>query len=144
MASATRIVEALGGRKALRGGVRSLSDLRERVQDGLPYGSFEALAASYGLDKARLVQVLGVPARTLARRRQQARFASEESDRLVRLARVAALAEDVLGERAKAGRWLQKPNRALSGAAPLDRLDTDLGTREVEDILGRIAHGIPS
>ena len=66
------------------------------------------------------------------------------SDRLVRMAHIAALAQDVLGQREKAGRWLQKPNRVLGGSTPLEHLDTELGARQVEQILGRIAHGVLS
>jgi putative toxin-antitoxin system antitoxin component (TIGR02293 family) len=55
---------------------------------------------------------------------------------------VAALAEDVLGSKEKAGRWLQRPNRALGGATPLEHLATEIGTREVETVLGRTAHGV--
>jgi putative toxin-antitoxin system antitoxin component (TIGR02293 family) len=61
---------------------------------------------------------------------------------LVRFARIATFASDVLGDDAKASRWLQRPNRALSGRQPLSLLDTDLGAREVEAILGRIEHGV--
>jgi putative toxin-antitoxin system antitoxin component (TIGR02293 family) len=80
----------------------------------------------------------------LARRKQERRLRADESDRLLRLARVAAVAEDVLGAQDKAGRWLQKPNRALGGIVPLDLLDTDLGAEEVVTVLGRIEHGVYS
>jgi putative toxin-antitoxin system antitoxin component (TIGR02293 family) len=40
-----------------------------------------------------------------------------------------------------ATRWLKRPNRALGGAAPLDLIDTELGARSVENVLGRIAYG---
>ena len=83
-------------------------------------------------------------ARTLARRKKERRLRADESDRLLRLARVAAVAEDVLGTREHAGRWLQKPNRALGDVTPLDLLDTDLGAEEIVSILGRIEHGVYS
>ena len=54
------------------------------------------------------------------------------------------MAEEVLGTREKAAAWLHDPNRALGGPRPLDQLDTDLGARQVEQILGRIAHGVYS
>jgi len=53
-------------------------------------------------------------------------------------------AEEVLGTAEKAARWLKKPNRALGGAVPLAQLDTDIGARQVEEILGRIEHGLYS
>jgi putative toxin-antitoxin system antitoxin component (TIGR02293 family) len=59
-------------------------------------------------------------------------------------ASIEALACDVLGGRDKASRWLDTPNKALGGRKPLDLLDTELGVREVEEILGRIDCGVYS
>lgn len=66
----------------------------------------------------------------------------EQSDRLVRVARVLAAAEETFGSREKAGAWLCRPTVALGGERPLHLLDTDEGARRVETLLGRIAHGI--
>ena len=65
-----------------------------------------------------------------------------DSDRLSRLARILAETIDVLGSEEKASQWLEAPNRALGGQTPLTLLDTDLGTQQVEEVLGRIQHGI--
>ena len=50
----------------------------------------------------------------------------------------------MFGDQEKAIVWLGTPNRALGGDRPLDLLDTDMGARMVEDILGRIAYGVYS
>ena len=71
-------------------------------------------------------------------------LSAEESDHLVRLARVAAMAEDVLETRGIATKWLRTPNRALGGVAPIDLLGTDLGAGQVETLLVRIDHGVHS
>lgn len=142
MTLAERIVDALGGGSALPGKAHTLEQLRLGVRRGLPFPAFLALAANYGLPKAAVSIVLRTPERTLMRRKKEARFLADESDRLVRVARIAVLAEETLGQRDKAGRWLQKANRALGGATPLDHLDTELGARQVEQVLGRIGHGI--
>ena len=60
----------------------------------------------------------------------------------VDLVRVVAAAEETFGSREKAGTWLRRPTIALAGESPLDLLDTDEGAREVETLLGRVAHGI--
>ncbi|HNO62136.1 MAG TPA: MbcA/ParS/Xre antitoxin family protein, partial [Plasticicumulans sp.] len=49
---------------------------------------------------------------------------------------------DTFGTRDKALLWLRRPTTALAGASPLNRLDTDEGARQVERLLGHIAHGI--
>ena len=142
MLSTKRMVETLGGPKILRAG--SLEDLRNRVRSGLPYGSLEAVTSAYAIDAKELASILHVPPRTLARRRKSRRFTADESDRLFRVGRMAALAEDVLGGRDKAASWLQRPNRALGLKSPLQSLDSDLGAAEVESLLRRIEHGVYS
>lgn len=137
------VVQVLGGPGVLKK-VKTEEDLRERLREGLPYESFEALRAGFGLNLKDLGAVLGIPERTLARRRVQRRLRPEESDRLARLARIAAYAEEVLGERRKAAEWLRTPNRGLGNDPPVARMDTDLGARQVEAVLGRIGYGVHS
>jgi putative toxin-antitoxin system antitoxin component (TIGR02293 family) len=144
MVTPSRIAETLGGYRVLKTRVRSADRLRQRVRTGLPYSALEALGERLGLPVGALGEALGVPARTLARRRGAGRLTAEESDRLVRLGRITALAEEVLGDGAKAARWLRQPNRALGQVVPLRHLDTDLGVREVEAVLLRIEHGVYS
>jgi putative toxin-antitoxin system antitoxin component (TIGR02293 family) len=139
-----RLVSTLGGRRALGSDPGNLDALRLRLRQGLPYGVLAALTAAYDLDLGTLAVVLRIPPRTLARRRRERRLRPDESDRVFRVARIAALAEESLGGRDQAARWLKRPNRALGNEIPLDHLDTDLGARQVEDVLGRIAHGIYS
>jgi putative toxin-antitoxin system antitoxin component (TIGR02293 family) len=86
---------------------------------------------------------LVVPKRTFARRvRRREPLTVEETDRAVRLARVAELAERVFGDKAKAHRWLRKPKLALGRATPLSYLASESGARTVEDMLWRIDYGI--
>jgi putative toxin-antitoxin system antitoxin component (TIGR02293 family) len=144
MITVQRIVETLGGTRVLKRRARSLEDLLAQLRRGLPYASVEALAAGFGIRKEELVAVLHLPPRTLARRKREQRLRADESDRLFRLGRIAALAQELLGSREKASRWLHRPNRALGGVIPLRHLDTDLGARQVEDLLLRIAHGVYS
>ncbi len=60
-----------------------------------------------------------------------------ESDRVFRLARVLAHAVEVFESVERARDWLETENRALDGQRPLAFLDTDVGAREVDDVLGR-------
>jgi putative toxin-antitoxin system antitoxin component (TIGR02293 family) len=88
-----------------------------------------------------LASALDLSPRSLQRRRRTGRLARYESDRLYRLARIVALANEYLGDHGRAMRWLKHPNRALGGLAPVAAIDTELGARQVENILGRIAYG---
>lgn len=144
MTATTAIYETLGGAQVLSGIRPGLTELGERVRRGLPYAALEALMEGLGLTREQVAEALQLPERTLARRKKERRLHPDESDRLFRLARIAAQAAGVLGSTERAARWLQKPNRALGGRVPLALLDTDAGTREVEEVLGRIEHGVVS
>jgi putative toxin-antitoxin system antitoxin component (TIGR02293 family) len=144
MVTALMITESLGGRGVLRERLADYAAVIDRTRTGLPYAALEALARRYAIPLPRILRVLALPARTHARRKKERQLSAAESDRLLRLARVAAGAEQTLGAADKAGQWLQKPNRALRGAAPLDLLDTDLGAEKVVTVLGRIEHGVYS
>src|ERR1700730_13041591 len=139
-----QIATALGGKQVLRLRIRTKNDLIEAIRNGLSYDSLEAVKTRFDIKTDIMNSLLDLPPRTLARRKKPRRFRSEESDRLVRIASIGTLAEETLGTRAKATVWLRMPNRALGGVAPLSRLDTDVGTREVEDLLIRIAQGVYS
>ncbi len=66
----------------------------------------------------------------------------EESNRLARIARIYVLAVDTFADEQKARRWLRKPLRQFANRSPMDMLVTETGTHQVEDLLGRISHGL--
>ncbi len=136
------LAEHLGGRQALGRDIRSDLDLDDAVRAGLPVKAAETVVKNGAL-RATELHALVIPRRTLAhRKRQGKRLSSEQSDRLTRVVRVVASAEEAIGDGAKARRWLRKPNRALQGRRPLDLLASDVGARLVEQVLGRIEHGL--
>ena len=139
------IAEVLGGKKVLGRAIKNSVDLSELIRKGLPAAAVVALAGKLDLKNGAISERLGIPQRTLSRRlSRHARLTAAESDRTVRLARVYATAVEMIGNTEKAVEWLRTQNRALGGELPLDMLDTDLGAREVEEILGRIAYGVYS
>lgn len=144
MLSTASLVDALGGRKVFKRRIVSLEDLRQTVKEGLPYASFEALSARLGLDRDEAATALHLPHRTIARRKKQQKLRADESDRVLRLARISAQAAETFGSETKATEWLRRPNRALGNVIPLQLLDTDIGVYQVEEILGRIEHGLIS
>jgi putative toxin-antitoxin system antitoxin component (TIGR02293 family) len=135
------VVKELGGRSALGRNLASQRDLCEAIREGFPPAVVEELMQASGLTLKELAEALDLSARSLQRRRRSGRLARFESDRLYRLARIVALAQQSLGNRESAARWLKRSNRALGGAAPISAMDTELGARQVEEVLGRIAYG---
>jgi putative toxin-antitoxin system antitoxin component (TIGR02293 family) len=102
---------------------------------------FEELAR-HGYSDRELFDLV-VPKRTLARRRSENELLTvEETDKALRLRRIAMLAEQVFGNPAKAQRWMRKPKRQLAGETPLAYLASEHGARLVEEMLRRIEHGI--
>jgi putative toxin-antitoxin system antitoxin component (TIGR02293 family) len=137
------IVDVLGGAKVFRGRSQpTLAELRVRIQEGFPYSALQSIRERLELSLPEAAHVLHTPLRTLARRRQDRKLQASESDRLYRLARVAGQAVQVFGAEDRAVQWLRRPNRALNGETPLLLLDTEVGTRQVEDALGRLEFGV--
>ena len=135
------VIEELGGKATLRRSLRTQTDLQAAIREGFPQGVVAEVMQASGLTLRELAKSLDLSSRSLQRRRRQGRLAPHESDRLYRLARIVVLAKHYLGDVEAASRWLQRPNRALGGDSPLDLLDTELGARAVENVLGRIAYG---
>jgi putative toxin-antitoxin system antitoxin component (TIGR02293 family) len=118
------------------------AELRDAVRQGLPFSALETLTRQLEISPQQCCAVLGIPPRTVARRKEARQLNPQESDRLYRVARAASQAVAVLGSLDKARLWLKTPNRALGGDRPLDLLDTEIGARQVEDILLRLNYGI--
>lgn len=115
--------------------------LVDQVREGLPADVIDETLETGRLTAAELDQ-LAIPRRTAAHRRKLGRLTAEQSDRLLRVLRVIDQAETAFANRDKAHAWLRRPTTALDGRRPLHLLDTDIGARHVERLLGRIAHGL--
>jgi len=90
-----------------------------------------------------LLHDIGMPAVMHIAKREK-KLSAEESDKLARFIRIRSFAVEVLESEEEADAWLREKNIMLHNERPLDFLDTDSGSQLVEDLLGRIAHGIPS
>jgi putative toxin-antitoxin system antitoxin component (TIGR02293 family) len=134
------VLRELGGKRILGRSLANDGDLREAIREGFPHAVVEELMRASGLTLKELADALDLSVRSLQRRRR-GRLARFESDRLYRMARLLALARESLGDGARASRWLKRANRALGGVAPVTAIDTELGARQVENLLGRIAQG---
>jgi putative toxin-antitoxin system antitoxin component (TIGR02293 family) len=96
-----------------------------------------------GLSLALLASVIGIPDRTLARRRAAGKLEPDESERLLRVANLFEKCVDLFeGDVKAAVNWLTSAKKALNGQTPLLYARTELGAREVEDLIGRLDHGI--
>ena len=117
--------------------------LAEKVEAGFSFGAFERLGKTTGLSVERLRVAMRITPRTLTRRRKEKKLSPEESDRLVSVSRLLAQTFELFEGNTEAGmRWFQSPNRALNGQSPIEIAATETGAREVENLIGRLEHGV--
>jgi putative toxin-antitoxin system antitoxin component (TIGR02293 family) len=120
--------------------LRSDRDLARAVEARLPLESVETLS-THGMSTEEIYSYI-LPRRTLVHRKtRRESLTHDESDRAVRVARIAALAEEAFGNDEKAGRWLRKPKQRFEGRTPLELLRTEAGARLVEEMLLQLDYG---
>ena len=137
------LVSVLGGKAAIGSEPATTTEWVARIRSGLPAASALAFKAALGLTNEELAAVLGLSAKTAARLDPaKSHLDPVSGDRLVRSARLYAIAAEVLEDGPAAARWLKSPQRALGGAVPLELAQTDVGSRAVEALLGRMEHGV--
>ena len=119
--------------------------LVKRLEEGISYAAFERLKRKLKVSSQELADATLITHRTLARRKKAGRMQPDESDRLVRLARVFSKAIELyVGNVDSAQNWMMSPNRAFGGVSPFEMAKTEVGAREVENLIGRIEHGVIS
>jgi putative toxin-antitoxin system antitoxin component (TIGR02293 family) len=117
--------------------------LLKSVRKGFAYRTFDRLWRNTALPFDSLVWFVDIPRRTLTRRKREGRFLPDESDRLLRASRLFGETLSLFeGDRDAATEWLSSPQLGLGGASPLQLASTDIGSREVERLIGRLEHGV--
>jgi len=128
---------------SLAGGVKSRRDALKVVQQGLTIADFEELTTMLDVSHATLCDIALIAQRTFSRRKKSGEsFKPDESDRILRIARLFDRGVAVLGSAEEARSWFKTSQRALGQKTPLDFMATEIGGREVEDLLCRIEHGV--
>jgi putative toxin-antitoxin system antitoxin component (TIGR02293 family) len=107
----------------------------------VPFSSVERLAKRLGVERSTILDLMGVPDRTRARRRHEGVLKADEADRLLRVARVFGEAIRVFGSEGKAALWLKTPSPLFEDSAPLSYLDSDAGAHVVSEEIVRIDFG---
>jgi putative toxin-antitoxin system antitoxin component (TIGR02293 family) len=118
------------------------TELIRKIQKGLRFSELETLQSSIDLPFEQLAAKLSISRSTLQRRKAAGRLSPDESDKVMRLSRLLEHATNVFGDIERARAWLKFPQRGLGGAIPLDYAETEVGAREVDDLLGRIEYSV--
>jgi putative toxin-antitoxin system antitoxin component (TIGR02293 family) len=131
----------IGHSLGLAGG--SAVDLVRQMDKGFPYAAITRFEKSSGLPLGTVARLIQIPPRTLIRRRAKGRLDPVESERLLRIAGVFENALALFeGDVDEARRWLTSPNEDFAGQTPLEFARTDIGAQEVNDMIGRLEHGV--
>jgi len=122
---------------------RNITHLMDSVERGLRYQSLTSLQKGMGLSTNEIANALDISIRTLARRKKEGRLRQEESERLIRVSRIFDKTVNLFeGDEQEAKRWLKKPAPALGEKSPLEFIATEIGAREVENLIGRLEEGV--
>lgn len=139
-----RIVGVLGGVGRVGQVVNSDIDLIRIARKGLPkrvvYPVCDVLAVS--MDK--LSDLLHISHRTLQRKADDDLLTVSNSEQLFEIAEVVSEGIEVFETLENFRKWLHSTPYIFNGQKPLDFLDTRFGIQYVKNMMGRIAHGIPS
>jgi len=135
------IMTTLGGRRVFGSASRQI-DLIDEVERGLPTKAYAAVAKALNLTPDEEDSLLQNRLRTRARWKQRSRLDPATSDRLVRLARILALAIDVLESKAHAVDWLRESSDVFGDRTPLEMMTTDVGADKVTNMLYQMEHGV--
>lgn len=116
--------------------------LIDRSREGLDSSEADRVAGLLGVTDKEMARLLNQSVATFHRRAKSGRLDAVTSERLLMLGNLAAHGEAVFQDLGKFTRWLRRPLRVLVDREPLDLMDSPTGTLLVEDILGRIEHGV--
>lgn len=123
---------------------RSLMQLADAVTSGLPKTALKSTVKHLFSEPSEQAKFLYrvVPEATFKRR--QGRLSPAESERTERLARVIATADYTLEDKVVAREFLTSPHWKFNGKTPIETALSELGARQVEELLFGIAFGLPA
>ncbi len=131
-------------KKTLSAKAKHPSDLIRQIQKGLRFSELETLQNSLEMPFEQLASKLSISRSTLQRRKAAGRLSPDESDKVMRFSRLLRHATRIFGDVERARAWLKHPQIGLGGAIQLDYAETEVGAREVDNLLGRIDYGVYS
>jgi putative toxin-antitoxin system antitoxin component (TIGR02293 family) len=138
-----KVLEARPGFRTLGIGAEDFLQIVRLVQTGFPFSRLAKFQKVTALPWERMARFVAIPQRTLTRRQREGKLQPDESDRVWRASTIFDMALDLFeGDVAGARRWLVTPQPGLGGEIPLEIASTDIGAREVENLIGRLEDGV--
>jgi putative toxin-antitoxin system antitoxin component (TIGR02293 family) len=117
--------------------------LLNRIKEGIDASAFEKVTNALGIPMKEGYTIMGIPQSTLRRRLDKGKLLPDESGRVYRYAELLTKATEMMQkDEDRAANWLKKPMDIFAGETPLQHAMTEVGSRDVEDLIGRIRHGV--
>lgn len=128
------------------GAGQSIASTTEALRNSrLPAEVVPKLADRLKTNQKGMLALLKISESTFYRRRQSGMLRSDEADRVYRYIRIFTFVTNLFhGDAGAAREWLYSPAYAFEGKTPLQHASSEFGAHEVETLIGRITHGIPS
>ncbi len=139
-----RIVGVLGGANEIGHAVNSDIDLIAITRRGLPKSVVLSLSEVLNISMDRLSDLLHISHRTLQRKNDDEFLGVSITEQILEIAQIVSEGIDVFGTIENFRAWVHSTPYILDGQKPLDFFDTRFGIQYIRNIMGRIAHGIPS
>jgi putative toxin-antitoxin system antitoxin component (TIGR02293 family) len=124
--------------------IHNSAELIHILKQGLSVKLFKQMADRFQVSEKQLAVTVNIAVSTLTRRKHDGRLTAGESDRLYRMIRVFNRAVEVLDSEDAARQWFHTKVKGLGWETPFSYMDTEVGAREVEAVLGRLEHGVIS
>jgi putative toxin-antitoxin system antitoxin component (TIGR02293 family) len=116
----------------------------DMLEKGLTKQNYQKAKDVTGFSHQNMASILSISTKTLESKKNKDRLSDTASERLLKLAELAAQGIQVFNSGDLFREWLQKPLRPLGGKKPVDLMVNMYGLDMVKNLLGRIEHGVYS
>ena len=127
-------------------GNRKLDSRKDYVllsREGISMPIFKKIIDYTGLTTKEISEILPVSERQLSRYKSDHILRKDISSHLIQLVELFEKGYELFGEE-KFQNWLRSKIIVLGNEKPINYLDTSIGIQMIEDIIGRIEHGVYS
>jgi putative toxin-antitoxin system antitoxin component (TIGR02293 family) len=115
---------------------------RQQLREGLQARVLPVFARELGVTVAQIESVIGLHQSSRKRYADSDKALNPaQSERLMRIAEIEALASEVFDSKESAVRWLSQPLAVMENETPLQLLDTEQGAMHVRQTLSAIMYG---
>lgn len=115
------------------------------IRNGIGFLAFEKFAGKFPYSLSEWSGFLHISERSMQRyKKEQRAFDPLQSEKIIEIAMLFKMGEEVFGSREKFNLWLETESLSLGKVKPRSLIDSTFGIGMVKNELGRIEYGILS